>query len=406
MGVTEQGIGDEAFSMTRDQPPAIVIGGGSANGLGIGWNLGPRNIPVYCVTSDPNELLCASRYCHGYTILPHVEARPARLARWLRQMQPRFPEGGVLFPTTDTAVLTVATLRENLAPYSTYLPTLEAVETCVIKSQFYRSVAEYGIPHPRTLNPEERSVHEIAQQLTFPVFIRPAQTLLFNVHFAGKGFLARNVRELKRYLTLTRSRGVEVMVQEIIPGSVTNGYTFRGYLDRHSQPQVLYATHKLRQPSTFSNNTAWVTIPVAAVADFGNEILAYLRHIRYTGLFGAEFKHDPRDGTWKLLEVNARCMGGNYLGVACGANHVLAAYRDSLGDALPPPRPYQAGLYYLNDLQDLSTFVKLGVRRQLSTQDIWSFVGPKLWQQWSPADPLAFVRHLRNTLRETWMQHR
>jgi hypothetical protein len=50
--------------------------------------------------------------------------------------------------------------------------------------------------------------------------------------------------------------------------------------------------------------------------------------------------------------------------------------------------------------------VKLGVQRQLSSQDIWSYVGPKQWQQWSPADPLAFVRHLRNTFRETWMQYR
>jgi predicted ATP-grasp superfamily ATP-dependent carboligase len=376
-------------------PPVIVVGGGSANGLGIARNLGHRGIPVYCVTSDPHELLRYSKYCQGCHIVAHIERDAPTLSRVLQAFRSTIPGTGVLYPTTDTALLTVAQLQETMMPYVTYLPSRKIVEMMVIKSRFYKSLETTDIPYPRTLYPEEIEVQTIDRLHTFPVFIRPAQTLLYTAQFPGKGFVAQNRRELYQYLHLAKEQDLEVMIQEIIPGPVTAGYTLRGYLNHDSRPLVLYATQKLRQPTMFSNNTAWVTIPLSRIQEITAPLLRYFQAIGYRGLFGAEFKQDPRDGVFKLLEVNARSMGGNYLGAACGANHVFAAYRDTLGQPIPPSTPYRSGIYYVNLLEDLIAIVKTGVRRQWTRNELRPFIGPVQWQQLSRDDPLPFLHLLR-----------
>jgi predicted ATP-grasp superfamily ATP-dependent carboligase len=377
-----------------------VIGGGSANGLGIAWNLSAHSVKIYCVTSDPHELLCASKYCHGYMRVPDVEANPARCHTALQQLADHLPQPDILFPTTDTALLTIAKLRDHLGPFRTYIPSRAIVETCVIKTNFYHSLTKHEIPHPRTFYPEEQSLPVMLRALQFPVFIRPSQTQRFAQHFRGKGFYVTRRRALQHYLRLVHRHDLRVMVQEIIPGPVTNGYTLRGYLDQQSHPRVLYATQKLRQPSLFSNNTAWVTIPLSTIADFANVILNYLRTLGYTGLFGAEFKRDPRDGRWKLLEINARSMGGNYLGAVCGANHVRAAYLDTLGEPVPRMTSYRSGVYYLNDMEDLLTLVKMSIHGDLTGRDLIPFVRPKQWQQWSTDDPRPFLHLIRQFLQQ------
>ena len=164
----------------------------------------------------------------------------------------------------------------------------------VHKTKFYRSLREWRIPHPLTLYPDEVSMQEMKQQLSFPVYIRPDRSHEFVERFNRKGFVAYTILELHRYLRLVEKEGIDVMVQEIIPGPTTNGYTIRGYLDKRSEPLVLFANQKIRQPSTFSNNCVKVSIPISQVADFCDTVVKYLTSLRYRGLFGVEFKLESK----------------------------------------------------------------------------------------------------------------
>jgi D-aspartate ligase len=51
-----------------------------------------------------------------------------------------------------------------------------------------------------------------------------------------------------------------------------------------------------------------------------------------------EFKRDPRDGGYKLMEVNARHWLWHSLAAACGVNLSYVAYRDAIGDPFVAPR--------------------------------------------------------------------
>jgi predicted ATP-grasp superfamily ATP-dependent carboligase len=375
-----------------EQAPAIVLGGGLGNGVGIARNLGRHDIPVYCLTSNPFETTCYSRYCQGYHIVPHVEDDPHVLRHTLQQFAHRYPGPTVLYPTTDSVVLTLATLQNSLNPFVVVMPPRHIAETLVVKTAFYQSLQVHGVPHPRTLLPSEHPVHEMIEHLTFPVYIRPAQSLRFHQRFHRKGFVAHNISELGYYLQRAEHAELAVMVQEVIPGPATLGYLFQGYFDKASQPIVIVASQKLRQRSMFANSSAEVSIPWTKVPQCIQILVDYFQAIGYRGLFGAEFKQDPRDGTFKLLEVNARSMGGNAHSTACGANDILAAYRDALNRPIAPITQYTVGIHSAFFINDLKTLMVCARQRSLTMREVLApYRSPNQLGVLARNDPLPFI---------------
>jgi predicted ATP-grasp superfamily ATP-dependent carboligase len=66
--------------------------------------------------------------------------------------------------------------------------------------------------------------------------------------------------------------------------------------------------------------------------------LRLLRELSYHGVSQVEFKRDPRDGRYCLMEVNARHWMWHALAAACGVNLSLAAYMDAIGQPFLAPR--------------------------------------------------------------------
>jgi predicted ATP-grasp superfamily ATP-dependent carboligase len=69
----------------------------------------------------------------------------------------------------------------------------------------------------------------------------------------------------------------------------------------------------------------------------------FLAAQRYRGIFSAEFKKDPRDGVFRLLEVNARAWKFVDFAAACGVDVCHMAYRDALGLPVEPVPSYRIG---------------------------------------------------------------
>jgi predicted ATP-grasp superfamily ATP-dependent carboligase len=382
-------------------PPVLVIGGGSANGLGIARNLGRLGIPVYCLTSNPHEWMLRSKYCRGYTLIPRIEDDPLRLQQVLTALRARWSQPCVLFPTTDIALLTVSTLYPGWAGHRARLPHPEVLATCVLKKRFYKSLRTHGIPHPRTWYPEETDIAAIAADLTYPVFIRPSDSLRFVHAFTYKGLIAHTPAEVQKQLHFCQSRGFDVLVQDIIPGATTDGYAIRGYIDRQDRLIALLATQKVRQPRLFANSNIKVSIPLTSVQEAADHLVRYLQAIRYQGLFGGEFKRDPRNGELKLLEINARSMGGNAIAAACGMNDVLAAYRDAVGEEVQPFTTYESDHFHIDLTRDLRILLYRLRHHQLTMRDLDPYLRKKAWQFWSFTDGRPFLHFLRTSLSAT-----
>jgi predicted ATP-grasp superfamily ATP-dependent carboligase len=84
-----------------------------------------------------------------------------------------------------------------------------------------------------------------------------------------------------------------------------------------------------QHPSDFGVASTYVeTISLPELAEPSCRFLAA---IDYYGLVELEYKRDPRDGTCKLLDVNARTWGYHSVGPAAGVDFPYLLYRDQIG---------------------------------------------------------------------------
>jgi predicted ATP-grasp superfamily ATP-dependent carboligase len=342
-------------------------------------------------------------------VISDIERDPVKLHEFLEALAKQLPGIGVLFPTTDFAVPTVAAIRETLPQYVTFVAEKNLVDIMVDKQRFYQSLLHHGIPHPRIIAPETISLQEITGQLEFPLYLRPTSSRAFTIAFGVKGFIVRKIDELQAYLSLATTKGFDMMVQEIIPGPTNNGYTLRGYFDQESRLLMHMWTQKIRQPSMISNTSINVSItvsPGSPLEAFQHRFVTYFTELGYRGLFGAEVKVDPRDGQVKLMEVNPRTMGGCYMSTACGVNEMYAAYQDALGKSVTRSTAYRAGIYNIDLISDVMIIFRRLLQGRPVRRVLYPYFQKRLWYSLYHRDWLPFIVNLLVSLANERRKHR
>ncbi|HEV2928721.1 MAG TPA: ATP-grasp domain-containing protein, partial [Propionibacteriaceae bacterium] len=96
----------------------------------------------------------------------------------------------------------------------------------------------------------------------------------------------------------------------------------------------------------------------------------FLQAIGYYGLVEIEYKLDPRDGRYKLLDVNARAWGYHSLGQRAGVDFPFLLFADQLGEQVAPCRA-RAGVRWVRLVTDLPTAAYQLAHAQL---DWWRYL--------------------------------
>ena len=81
-----------------------------------------------------------------------------------------------------------------------------------------------------------------------------------------------------------------------------------------------------------------------------------VKNIGYKGLCGIEFKKDPRDETYKLIEFNVRFGLWDMLGEKCGVDLAYKAYKDAIGQPIKKKWEYKTGIIWLAIQLDFAAF--------------------------------------------------
>ena len=380
--------------MRKFRNPAILLGGGPINGLGVVRNLGKNGVDVYYVTEQKDETIF-SKYCKRYFVVPHIEHDKEVLRSFLARIERETDSYPVIFPGSDMFCLNLSQLKGELSDNCyALLPRKEVVETLVNKKTFYQSLAKKKIPHPMTYIPESLDdTRRIGKKVNYPVYVRPSISQIFNQKFHKKGFVARSQEELTRYYMLASKCDIDVMIQEIIPGPAVNMFCINGYFDKNGNPRGFFAYRRLREwPHRFGNGSLIESVPISDVSSIKEITANYLHSLGYHGIMDAEFKKDPRDDNFKFLEVNARTWWQNSFPTKCGINLVFMAYLDAIDHNVDYVENYEVGvkwMYFLNDLRSSIKMLKNGemtVREWLS-----SLHRIKDWAHFSADDPMPWM---------------
>ena len=274
---------------------------------------------------------------------PTPAPEPEALAAYL---QANIPEGTVLVPTSDNFALALARLPEAVRErWPVVAARAEAVEILVDKARFADVLETLDVPHPLTravAGPKEMAALDPSR--LEGCFLKPTNSQAFFARFGVKAARAANAREAADWAARAMENGIELVVQEYVPGTADLHYYVEGYFTGDPDTSAWFARRRLRiYPPEFGNSTRMQSVPLQEVAPARDALARLLAHLDFRGIFSAEFKRDPRDGQFKLLEVNARPWWYVEFAVRCGVDVVHWGYRDALGLPLPAPPTYAVG---------------------------------------------------------------
>jgi D-aspartate ligase len=308
---------------------AVVVDVGWVNGLAAVRSLGRAGVRVLALDHRPSALGFRSRYAEP-VLTPDPQDEEAFVA-FLAGLE---VEQAPLFATHDEPLNAIARNAERLGDRFLYpFPPWEVLARIQTKRGQLEAAEAAGIPVPRTSYPASAAeARAAAEELGLPVLVKPSSTEGFKRRFKRQAFRCDTAAEAED--AYVQAEPYEPMVQEVIPGGDGELYTLGSYLRADGEPLGLFSGRKLRQtPPGVGTCRVGEAVWVEDVVDSG---LKLLRALGFHGLSQVEFKRDPRDGAYKLMEVNPRLFQWHGLAAACGVDLPLIAYRDLTGEHVEP----------------------------------------------------------------------
>jgi predicted ATP-grasp superfamily ATP-dependent carboligase len=122
-------------------------------------------------------------------------------------------------------------------------------------------------------------------------------------------------------------------------------------------------------------------------------------HLGYHGILSGEFKQDPRDGVYKLLEINSRVWWFVEFTGRCGIDMCTMWYRDAMGQPLEDITSYKLGAKFVHAYYDFHAIRALWHAGKLGLLDAASswFNAQEPYFNWT--DPMPALFDLRERLR-------
>ena len=379
------------------KPPAIVLGGYVA-GLCVIRGLRVMGIPTVAVWNAKGEVARVSRHAGIRVEAPHPERAEEDYIDLLVGLAER-TEGGLLVPTSDPTLGVVARHMELLERYyDVACVDWETAQQFLDKRLTYELAHRLGIGTPRTIEfGSAQEMETAAAGLAYPCVVKPRHSHLYFERFGSKMAIAETHNELIRSWNEATELGFEVLVQEFVPGDDTHGVNYNAYVC-DGRPAVEVTAQKLRlSPPKIGFPRVVVSKEVPEVIEPGRQLL---RAMGFHGFANIEFKKDPRDGTYKLMEVNGRHNNSGMLSVRAGVNFPWIMYRHLVQGEIPPSGLAQKnGVYWIAVPSDPVRSVKEFRNGHLPLRHyLRPYLRPHVFDTLDRRDPRPFLTKLGGAL--------
>jgi D-aspartate ligase len=371
---------------------ALVVGGDYV-GLGIVRSLGRKGVPV-CIVDDERSIARFSRFATYGERVPDLRDEQRAVETVLEVGSRLGLSGWVLYPTREETVAAFSRNRAMLAQhFRVPTPGWETVRWAWDKRNTYRLADELAIPTPRTWYPQR--LEDLDGIDADPPFaIKPGIKEHFFYATKAKAWRADTRSELaERFERAVAVTGPgEIMVQELIPGGGEQQFSYCAFFKDGAGVASMVARRRRQHPPEFGRASTFVETTDLPLLETLSE--RFLQAIGYYGLVEIEYKLDPRDGRYKLLDVNARAWGYHSLGQRAGVDFPFLLFADQLGEQIAPCRA-RAGVRWVRLVTDLPTAAYQLAHGQLDWRCyLRSLVGFDVEAVFSLEDPFPVVAEI------------
>jgi len=369
---------------------AVVLGCDGVNGLTVIRSLGRHGVPVVGVGYHRESLGFYSRYTMDKYVFPDPVINENRFLSLLLSHAKKW-DGALLFPISDAALEAVSKYRDELSEhYIVPVPAWRHVKKMVDKKGVYDLASSLGIKIPKTFYVEsQESLDKALEKLEFPVLLKPRKSVNFWTKFSFKLKVMNTPEELRHFMGSLES-DYKMMVQEFIPGQENQLHYYFGYYDSEGTPVVEFTGEKLRQ------NPPWFGVGRIMKSTHSNKIISLSRklcsELSAFGIYGIEFKRDPRDGNYKLIDFNGRNPLCIVLPIGCGIDIPWMMYSDLIMRKRLQVPSYHNGIYFIDEWADLTCFIKYRKYENFTLREyIAPYLSKKVFAVSSLDDPLPTI---------------
>jgi D-aspartate ligase len=304
------GVGDR-FSLNRDFPALIVKANRGAihhGAVGIARTLGRLDIPVYAIVDDRLAPLARSRYVTKAFIWRNWPCEKDLFVRELREVAGAIRRKAVIFPIDDLAAALVAENAEVLGEFFLApkippgLPRRMADKAILydLCRRNHIACAETAIPG------SEREISEFADRVGFPFMIK-ATSQWAPINGRASTLIVRDRRAMQAFCEGAAKTGmVPMILQEYLPGE---DWIYHGYRNDKSGVCIGFTGRKLLSyPLSAGSTVVGFSKHDEALARQSEKLLEVLG---FSGIVDMDWRYDPRDGQFKILDCNPR-VGQNF----------------------------------------------------------------------------------------------
>jgi len=332
----------------------LITNGSYRNALAAVRGLGQEGIEVFVADKKSNSWLGRqgvafySRYCKGRFYYTDPAQDITRFVRDVKGIL-KGKKFDVFCPLSVTTVLSTLRFEEEIRPVSA-LPfgDFDVVSKANDKRQMAELAKDIGIPVPRTL-PVSDVEQVLDAGINYPFVIKASRGAASNAvwYVEAADDLETARAEVERIRSRKTAEGSSIffdphdlIAQEFIPGDVHDVCL----LADHGRVRALLTQKRVKTSSVKGGSgimNMTTDIPVLK-----EQAIKLVNALQYHGPAQIEFKHDPRDDTYKLLEVNAKFWGTLALSIEAGINFPYLAVLMALGKPFNDQFDYKVGLIH------------------------------------------------------------
>jgi D-aspartate ligase len=363
-------------------------------GVATARSLGRLGISVEGYDYDHNMPGFRSKYCKAQ-LSPNPTSDAQGLLKLLLDNADRATPK-ILYACSDEYVLFISQYRDILQlTYKLLLPDHSLIESIIDKHKQIQLIKNLGIyvPHTYFVDSMDR-IHQIIDRFEFPVFLKPIHIHVWRRVFNNKGFKAHNEEELLSVCRNIFSNNLQIIIQEIIPGLCSNNYEVSLYVGTGGNILGEFTIQKLRQyPDDLGFGTLTVSSRNREVEEISRKII---KDLNWRGYANLEFKYDPRDHTYKFIEINARVWQQINHADILGINFPLLQYLD-LNDIQPAiVKTYRENIKWMDLKYDVITSFQMILKGKLSFREwINSLKGVRVFGLFAKDDLKPFLYSIK-----------
>jgi D-aspartate ligase len=377
---------------TRDAPAisascGALVMGADYRALGVARSLGRRGIPVWIFNQGGHLVAAASRYVRRRLEWP--AGKDHERVEFLLNLCTRHKlHGWTLVPTDDYTVGLVSAHHKMLAnDYQLTVPPWETLRWACDKRLLHQLAKKIQVDQPWTACPSDRD--ELRRiDCPYPVILKPALRLQPSSLAVPKAWVAENRESLlAKYDEASAVLSADdLIVQEIVPGGGESQFSYAALCKDGFSLASLVARRTRQFPRDFGQLSTFVeTVDTPEVVAPAERLLMA---IGFTGLAEIEFKRDPRNNRWKVLDINPRVWGWHTLSRRAGVDFPYLLWLLARGEPVPCSRG-RAGERWVHLSADLRMAIEEILAGRMSLVDyLRSIRGPLESAMFSWDDPL------------------